>query len=75
MAHIFDSYKKARKVVTSCESKEQLEGAKKYVNQFLEIYSEVTYKDGKLETNTLVSELYDRLLCLVYLKKHQLKSI
>ena len=74
MAHIFDSFKKAKKVVTSCETLEKLRGAKRYVNQFLEVYCEVNYINGKLETNVLLSELYDKLTALIYLKKHQLKN-
>ena len=40
----------------------------------MEMYGEVNYKNGKLETNNIVSELYDKLTAVVFLKKHQIKT-
>lgn len=72
--NIFYSYKKARKVVITCETWEHLQAAKRYVNLFMEVYGEVNYKNGKLETNNVVAELYDKLTALIFLKKHEFKN-
>ncbi len=40
----------------------------------MEVYGEVNYRNGKLETNNVVAELYDKLTALVFLKKHELKT-
>jgi hypothetical protein len=72
--NIFYSYKKAKKVVNTCETYEQLQGAKRYINCFLEMYKEILYRNGELEVNNVTAELYDRLTALVFLKKHQLKN-
>lgn len=58
------SYKKALKVIDSCENEVQLEGAKKYINNFFLFFA--TQKDtsmGKLfKVPETISSAYQRLL-------------
>ena len=58
------SYRKALKVIDSCENEVQLEGAKKYINNFFLFFA--TQKDtdmGKLfKVPETVSSAYQRLL-------------
>ena len=58
------SYKKAIKVIDSCENEIQLEGAKKYINNFFLFFA--TQKNtnvGKLfKVPEIVSSAYQRLL-------------
>ena len=58
------SYKKALKVIDSCENEVQLEGAKKYINNFFLFFA--TQKNtnmGKLfKVPETVSSAYQRLL-------------
>jgi hypothetical protein len=72
--NIFQSYKKAKKVVTSCETKEQLAGARTFCNLFMKTHSEPRNKRWEVNTTPIVAELYDKLTLLLYFRKHQLNK-
>ncbi|MDA9111881.1 hypothetical protein N9J42_00180 [bacterium] len=72
--NIFYSYKKAKKVIISCETREQLAGAKRFCNLFMKVHSEPINKRWEVNTTPIVAELYDKLKMLLYFRKHQLNK-
>lgn len=54
MSIIFEAYRKANKIIDSCDSEEQLESARKYVLLFMNIYAPYL-------TSTVLKELEDEL--------------
>ena len=64
-------YKKALKVIDSCENKDHLEGAKRYCNNFFSYYA----KEAGIQHGTQIfslddfyAEAYERLLRKIHLK-------
>jgi hypothetical protein len=68
MINSFTTYKKALKVVDSCENHTQLDGAKNYINNFFKFYS-VNTKDV-FTADDSIHRMYQRLLI-----KHAEKSV
>jgi len=73
--NIFHSYKKAKNVIISCETIEQLAGARSFCNLFMKIHSE-PQRNKRWERNTtpIVGELYEKLRTLLFFRKHQIKN-
>lgn len=66
--YIRGAYKKALLVIDSCENEYHLEGAKKYLNNFIMMYSnEIGYK--QFESDTFVLKMFDSLKKKLFLKK------
>ena len=66
--YIRGAYKKALLVIDSCENEYHFEGAKKYLNNFLMMYStQIGYK--KFETDDLVLKMFDNLREKLFQKK------
>ena len=73
--NIFNSYKKAKKVILSCETIEQLAGAKSFCNLFMSIHSQPRQnKRWERTTTPIVGELYEKLKTLLFFRKHQLNN-
>jgi len=64
-SNILGNYKKAMRVIDSCENMDHITAAKKYTNLFLEIESSYVgynkYGMRELTSDELVSEMYRRL--------------
>ena len=60
MMNSLDTYKKALKVIESCENYTQLEGARNYINNFFKFYS-VNTKDV-FTADDSIHRMYQRLL-------------
>ena len=73
--NIYQSYRKAKNVIISCETIEQLAGAKSFCNLFMKIHSE-PQRNKRWERNTtpIVGELYEKLKTLLFFRKHQIKK-
>jgi len=66
--YIRGAYKKALLVIDSCENEYHFEGAKKYLNNFIMMYStNIGYK--KYETDTFVLKMFDSLKKKLFQKK------
>ena len=66
--YIRGAYKKALLVIDSCENEYHFEGAKKYLNNFIMMYSnEIGYK--QFESDTFVLKMFDSLKKKLFLKK------
>ena len=77
MVEIFPAYRKAIKVIESCETLEHLQGARNFINNFFRAYS-VPYKVTKRKAgwenlntksivdvripNTIVAHMYEELM-------------
>ena len=63
---IFGAYKKALKVIDSCENKHHTVGAKKYINNFFKHFAleEPMNRYGMqtFSADSMLSEMYERLL-------------
>lgn len=55
------SYSKLLRVIDSCETMEQLEGARRYVNNWLKSNSKLMY-DNSLVSSERISRIYERAL-------------
>ena len=65
-------YKKALLIIASCENEYHLKGAKKYLNNFIMMYSqEVGYK--MFESDSYILEMFDRLKKKLFQKKLEIK--
>lgn len=77
MVSIFGSYKKALKVIESCENKKQLVGAKKYSNNFFQTYAKFVgyskYGFREYVSDGMVSDMYNRLQVKLVEKKNGFK--
>jgi len=65
-------YKKALKVIDSCENKYHIESAKKYCNNFFNTHAaeaEVRYGTQLFSIDSLYATAYDRLLRKLHLKE------
>ena len=71
--NIFNSYKKAKAVVTSCDDARQLKGAKRYINFWFRAHSD-NRKGNVYYASNEVYELYERLNKLLYIQKHKLNK-
>ena len=73
---ILDSFRKATKVIASCETNNHLQGAQKYANNFLSSYSETTddwiANHPVIEADPFVDECYRRLLTQIRVKREEL---
>ena len=72
--NIFHEYKKAKKVIRSCENYLQFLTAKKYVALWFKQHSVYHSRTKTYSAETLQQELYAKLQSLLYLKKYQLKK-
>lgn len=72
--HIFETYRKAKKVVASCDSFLQYRTAQKYISLWFKQHSIYHDKTGTYSAETLQQELYAKLQSLLYLKKYELKK-
>lgn len=71
MKNIFQTYRKAKSIVLSCDDASQLKAAKKYINLWFKEYTTVD-KKGNRHAERLVSDLYEKLLSLMYVKRYEL---
>ena len=71
MNNIFETHRKAKSVINSCDDARQLKAAKRYMNLWFRYHS-VRNRKGQFVTNTLVKELYEKLQKLMYVKKYKL---
>ena len=71
--NVMKAYKKAIKVIDSCENLNQLEGASNYANNFLQYFSKHTNDyisgNGIYEVDSLVETAYQRLRSQLQQKK------
>lgn len=72
--NIFETYRKAQKVIRSCENYLQFQNAKKYVALWFKQYSTYHVTSDTYSADTLQQELYAKLQSLIYLKKYELKN-
>jgi hypothetical protein len=74
MNNIFQTYKKAKKVIASCDSFLQFRSAKKYTALWFKQNSTYHPLTDTYSADSLQQELYAKLLSLQYLKKYELKD-
>jgi len=72
--NIFQTYKKAKKVIRSCESFLHYRSAQKYVALWFKQHSVYHSRTRTYSAETLQQELYAKLQSLLYLKKYELKK-
>ena len=72
--NIFQTYKKAKKVIRSCENYLQFRNAKKYVALWFKQHSTYHEYSETYSADALQQELYAKLQSLIYLKKYELKN-
>jgi hypothetical protein len=71
MDNIFETHRKAKSVINSCDDARQLKAAKRYMNLWFKYYTKTNNK-GQYIASTLVRELYEKLQKLMYVKKYKL---
>ena len=71
MDNIFETHRKAKSVINSCDDARQLKAARRYMNLWFKNYATAN-KKGQYITNTLITELYETLQKLMYVKKYKL---
>lgn len=74
-SEVTSAYRKALKVIDSCENDLHLEVANRYINNFLSHFSKKTHESTRfgeaiLETDQFVSTAYVRLRDEYQMKKH-----
>lgn len=76
MATITEQYQKALKVIRSCETPIQWEGARKYVNLFFAANSRPVKnsKDKRVPTHPSLDEYYEKLKFNLWAKGKSLKK-
>ena len=74
MDSIFAVYRKANKVIDSCENKQHLVGAKKYSNNFFHTFAKFVgygrYGFREYITDDLLSSMYEKLQKRIIEKKN-----
>ena len=73
--NIFQPYRKAKKVVASCDSFLHYRTAQKYVALWFKQHSVYRTKTRTYSAEPLQQELYAKLQSLLYLKKYALKKM
>ena len=71
MDNIFETHRKAKSVINSCDDARQLKAARRYMNLWFKNHAKAN-KKGQYITNTLIRELYESLQKLMYVKKYKL---
>lgn len=79
MNTIFAVYRKANKVIDSCENKKQLVGAKKYTNYFFHTFAKLVgySRHGFREylSDDLLTEMYKKLQKKIIEKRNSLNEV
>lgn len=77
--NILGNYKKAMRVIDSCENMDHITAAKKYTNLFLETESSYVgynkYGMREVTSDDLVSEMYKRLRTRLMIKELDLNEV
>ena len=75
MDSIDTSFKKALKVIDSCENEYHLEAAKRYCNNFFKVHAtmaEVSYSTQLFSVDSIYASAYERLLRKLHTKSMNL---
>lgn len=75
MVSIHTSFKKALKVIDSCENEYHLEAAKRYCNNFFKVHAkeaEVSHGTQLFSVDSIYASAYERLLRKIHTKRMSL---